>query len=321
MLARHAESLFWAGRYLERAEDTARILDATQHATIIRPNAAEQWGDLLTVLRIHDEFEATDGEVDWRGVGNFLVANPENPGSIVSAVQTARENLRSVREQVPSEVWETANRFHLELSSHDLAADLDGEPYTLFDLIKTHCQTVSGAIEQNMPRSDGYRFLTIGVLIERALMTSRLLSIRWNHMAAGTFEDAMLTLSSVSAAEAFRRRHQSATDPVAISSFLLRDALFPRSTLYCLSRAELLLDDLVDRVPGRGRTETVLGRVRSSLEFAELDEGAVDIPAFCAELDDGIRQVADAMAHQYFRNVDQLSIRPQATVVSLGGHR
>jgi uncharacterized alpha-E superfamily protein len=101
----------------------------------------------------------------------------------------------------------------------------------------------------------------------------------------------------------------------------LRDALFPRSTLYCLSRAELLLDNLVDRVPGRGRTETVLGRVRSSLEFAELDEGSVDIPAFCAELDDGIRQVADAMAHQYFRNVDQLSIRPQATVVSMGGHR
>ncbi|MBC8195725.1 MAG: alpha-E domain-containing protein [Acidimicrobiia bacterium] len=321
MLARHAESLFWAGRYLERAEDTARILDATQHATIIRPDAATQWEDLLTVLRINKEFEATGNEVDWRGVGNFLVADPENPGSIASAVQTARENLRSVREQLPSEVWETANRFHLELSSHDLAADLDGEPYTLFDLIKTHCQTVSGAIEQNMPRSDGYRFLTIGVLIERALMTSRLLSIRWGHMASGAFEDAMLTLSSVSAVEAFRRRHQSTTDPVAISSFLLRDALFPRSTLYCLSRAELLLDNLVDRVPGRGRTETVLGRVRSSLEFAELDEGAVDIPAFCAELDDGIRQVADVMARQYFRNVDQVNIRPQVTVVSVGGRR
>ena len=321
MLARHAESLFWAGRYLERAEDTARILDATQHATIIRPDAAEQWGDLLTVLRVAEEFAETDRPVGWQEVSGFLVADSDNRGSVVSAVRTARENLRSVREQIPSEVWETTNRFHLELVERDLIDELAGEPYTLFQLVKNRCEAVAGTIEQNMPRSDGYRFLTIGVLIERALMTSRLLSIRWNHMAAGSFEDAMLTLSSVSATEAFRRRHQSATDPVAISSFLLRDALFPRSTLYCLSRAELLLDDLVDRVPGRGRTETVLGRVRSSLEFAELDGGAMDIPAFCAELDDGIRQVADAMARQYFRNVDQLSIRPQATVVSLGGHR
>ncbi len=321
MLARHAESLFWAGRYLERAEDTARILEATQHSATLRPDAGEPWSDLLAALRVTDEYGATGRPVAWREVGGFLVDDGDNPGSILSSVETARENLRSVREQIPSEVWETINRFHLGLSGRDLAADLDGEPYTLFNQVKTSCQTVAGAIEQNMPRSDGYRFLTIGVLLERALMTARMLSIRWPHMASGSFEDAVLTLSSVSAVEAFRRRHQSTTDPVAISSFLLRDALFPRSSLYCLSRAEVLLNNIVDRVPGRGRTETALGRARSDLEFAELDDGGVDVPAFCAELDDGIRQAADAMAHQYFRNVDPLSVRPQATVVSVVGRR
>ena len=321
MLARHAENLFWAGRYLERAEDTARILDATQHATIIRPDAAEQWGDLLTVLRVAEEFAETDRPVGWQEVSGFLVADSDNRGSVVSAVRTARENLRSVREQIPSEVWETTNRFHLELVERDLADELAGEPYTLFQLVKSRCEAVAGTIEQNMPRSDGYRFLNVGVQLERALMTSRLLSIRWGHLASRSWDDALLTLSSVSAVEAFRRAHQPTTDPVRISSFLLRDALFPRSVLYCLTRAEKLLENVVDRAPGRGSTETVLGRVRSTLEFADLDAGLVDVPAFCAELDDGIRSVADAMGEQYFRSGVPFDTHPQASTVPIVGRR
>lgn len=322
MLARHAENLFWAGRYLERAEDTARILDATQHGTIIRPDAAVQWGDLLTVIRVRSEFTETGREVNGHEVSEFLVADAESPGSVISSVRTARENLRSVREHLPTEVWEAANRFHHELENRDLVADLDGEPYTLFLVIKGWCQTMSGVIEQTMPRDDGYRFLNLGMLLERAVMTTRLLSIRWAHLSTGTFDDAHLTLSSVSAVEAFRRLKSPSLEPMAVGAFLLQDPVFPRSVLYCLMRAETLLGRLSDQPPDMGRTERVLGRVRSGLEFADVDHPSVDLPAACAELDEGIRSVADAMTAQYFRNADLQPGSPLGTAsVPLGGRR
>ena len=321
MLARHAENLFWAGRYVERAENTARILDATQHGTIIRPDAAVQWGDLLTVLRVFTEFSATGRDVNGREVSNFLVADPDNPGSVLSAVRTARENLRSVREHLPTEMWEAANRFHHDLEARDLDFDLDGEPYTLFQTIKNRCQSMTGVIEQNMPRDDGYRFLVIGMLLERAVMTTRLLRTRWAHLSTGTFDDAHLTLSSVSAVEAFRRLHSPSLEPMPVVRFLLRNEVFPRSVLYCLIRTETLLGQLSDQPPDRGRTETVLGRTRSNLQFAEINHPSVDLPSFCAELDDGIRAVADSMAVQYFRSTDLLAGSAGSHVVSVEGRR
>ncbi len=321
MLARHAESLFWAGRYIERAEDTARILDATQHGTIIRPDAALQWNELLTVMRVHEEFTATGRDVSGPEVSEFLVADPDHPGSVLSAVQTARENLRSVREHLPTEVWEAANRFHHEMEARNLAEDLDGEPYLLFQAVKNRCQAMTGVVEQNMPRDDGYRFLLIGMLVERAIMTTRLLSIRWAHLSTGTFDDAHLTLSSVSAVEAFRRLKSPSLEPMAVGAFLLQDPVFPRSVLFCLIRAETLLGRLSDQPPERGRTETLLGRVRSNLEYSDVDHPSVDLPGLCAELDEGIRSVADAMTAQYFRNADLQAGPAMSIAVPVDGRR
>ena len=305
MLARHAESLFWSGRYLERAEDTVRMLDVTYHGSLqaTPTQARHHWGRLLDILRLRSDFdELIGGEPDEAAVLRFLLVERRNPGSIVSAVASVRENFRALREQLPSELWEQANRFHLELTQRDLAGDIARQPYGLYDLVKLRCQTLAGIIAQSMPRDDGYCFLVTGSMLERALMTGRLLAVRYPGLTHATFDELAQTLRSVSALEEYRRAWRASTDPVDVAGFLLQSPTFPRSMLYCLEEAEQLLE-LIDHASPASRTEThrLLGRLRSGLEFADVRELVADLQRNLRELEEGIRQVADEMASQYFR--------------------
>ena len=182
MLARHAENLFWTGRYIERAEDTARLLDVTYH-TLVEASpfeAQRSWRDLLAVLTLESAFEATGRQATASEVSEFLVLDPAQPGSIVRSVTAARENVRSLREQVPTELWEAVNGFHLEMRARDLRADLH-QPHTLYALVKRRCQLLAGVAAETMPRDDGWRFLQIGWMLERAEMACRSLAVRLAH--------------------------------------------------------------------------------------------------------------------------------------------
>jgi uncharacterized alpha-E superfamily protein len=180
------------------------------------------------------------------------------------------------------------------------------QPYELYGLVKRRCQTVTGVSSETMPRDDGWRFLTIGRLLERAEMTCRLLNVRYAELAAasdlGAFHVLGGILKSASASEAYRKVHGASMNPVHVVDYLLLARNFPRSVLYCLVRAEdelqaLAGDDLF-------RPQRLVGRIRSQLEFADADE-------LCAgslhrELDAvqaGVREVSDAIAAQYFRNI------------------
>ena len=117
MLARHAESLFWAGRYLERAEDTARLLDVTCQGSlqVAGDETRNAWAAVVDILQAWPEYELLNRPVDESSVSEFLVLDRKNPGSIVSAIASARENFRTVHEHLPTEMWESVNRFHLDL--------------------------------------------------------------------------------------------------------------------------------------------------------------------------------------------------------------
>jgi uncharacterized alpha-E superfamily protein len=314
MLARHAESLFWAGRYLERAEDTARLLDVTYHGSLgaTTGEVRRAWRRTVDIVRLRKEFERRDDTPDERAVPQFLVLDRANPGSIVACVATARENFRSVREQLSSEVWESVNRFHHQLQGRNLHRDLDGEPYALYDLIKNRCQTLAGVAAQTMPRDDGYRFMVIGWMLERALMTTRLVNVRYPTLAHDEYDSWLLTLRSASGLEAYRKVFQSSTNPMHVAAFLLQSSTFPRSVLFCLQRAEASLDRLDGRAPGRNHAGRLLGQVRSRLQYVDMTElVAGDVIAALDELEEHIREVADALARQYFRAGDDPTLRSQ----------
>ena len=314
MLARHAESLFWAGRYLERAEGTARLLDVTYQGSlqVAGSEGRDVWAHVLDVLRARKEFDRRGRELDEGAVCTFLVTDRRNPGSIVSGVARARENFRTVREHLSSEMWENVNRFHLDLQARDIAADLTGEPYELYDLVKVRCQTLGGVAAQSMPRDETYSFLRLGWMIERALITCRLLNVNYASLGHDDYDALLLTLRSASALEAYRRSFQSSTNPIHIAAFLLQSRSFPRSVLFCLQRAEHPLENLAGLSTTRNRAQRILGRIRSQLEFTDIAEFITgDVRATLDALEQSICDIADVVANQYFRVGSEYSLQSQ----------
>jgi len=312
MLARHAESLFWCGRYLERAEDTARMLDVTYHGLLESPpgQAEKAWRDLLAVLSLDADFTEIGSPLTSGAVSDFLVLDPTNHGAIVAAVARARENARSVRELIPTELWEAVNTFYLELQSRDLHHDLNQQPYELYGLVKRRCQTVAGVAAETMTRDDGSRFLALGRMLERAEMTCRLLNVRCSELQnipmLDRFHVLVGVLKSASASEAYRKAYGASMEPANIVEFLLVSSTFPRSLLYCLQHAELDLRALASadvlHLPQR-----ILGRLRAELEFADVADlvsGTTrKLQAALERIQLGVREASDAIAVQYFRNL------------------
>lgn len=318
MLSRHAESMFWMGRYVERAEYTTRMLDVTYHG-LLESAAWESdraWLDLLEMLRLVPAFRERGEPPSAEAVNRFLFLDRTNPDGIASAVEQARENARSVRELVPTELWQTLNSFHLMMRSRDLAADLTSQPYDLYEAVRQRCQTLSGIIADNMARDDGWRFLTVGRSLERAQMTCRLLSVRYRGLSDVSFHQWLAALKSASAAEAFRKAHRGSTHPRDVVDFLLLSPVFPRSVLFSLRAAETELGVLGGEFGRMTRPQRLLGRIRSDLEFSDLEELLQgDLTAHLDQLEGDVRWVCESVGVEYFRNSHEFA--PPSPLVPL----
>jgi uncharacterized alpha-E superfamily protein len=314
MLARHAENLFWVGRYIERAGATARMLDVTYHGLLESPpsEVRRAWSELLEVLQMTALFGQRRQPAGARTVSEFLVLDPANPGSIVSTVGRAREGARSVRDLLSTETWESINNFHLELQSRDVRADLEHQPYELYGLVKGRCHAVAGTALETMPHDDGWRFLMLGWMIERAEMMCRLLDVRAASLSdpdgPASFHHWILVLKSASAAEAYRRSYSLSMNRADVVEFLLVSQRFPRSVLWCLRSAEEKLDQL--SAPGRlSRAQRTLGRIRADLEYADVHELVTgDLNEFLRTTRDGVRMVAELISTELFRNADEFDL-------------
>ncbi|HTO52368.1 MAG TPA: alpha-E domain-containing protein [Myxococcota bacterium] len=303
MLARHAEDLFWAGRYLERAEDTTRMLDVTYHGLLEGGSSDVEaaWRNLLEALQLAHPFYAKHEQVSPRAVAEFLVADVAQSSSIIAAIARARENGRNVREHLSTELWETLNSCFLELRARDLVAELAAQPHELYREIRTRCQAIAGAASETMARSDPWRFLSLGRLVERAEMTCRMLRVRASRRDARTnFHDFLLVLNSVSALEAYTRAHGAEIDPARVIAFLLLAPDFPRSVLYCVRGADELLAELEGGVP-TVRPRRTLGRIRAELEYQDADElRAFGDRTVLDRAQSGIWEVAELVEESFF---------------------
>jgi len=318
MLARHAEALYWFGRYVERAEDTARMLDVTYHTLVESPPSEEAraWSELLEVLHL----DAAHGDAgrDAAAVSRFLVHDRSNPGSIVAAVERARDNAHGVRDRISTELWEAINRVHLEMAEMDLDGGLERRPYEVFRRVKNRCQMIAGVASQTMPRDDGYRFIVLGLMLERAEMTCRLLAVRYAGLTRSSrpsgFHAWVAVLKSVSAYEAYLKEHRAALDPTQVLEFLLLSATFPRSVLYCLRVAETQLTQLVGGGDPTPATR-LMGRVRARAEFCDIAEIATDgLDHFLETLQEEIYVVAAAVDRHFFRAGTDLDLRSYESV-------
>lgn len=331
MLARHAEDMFWAGRYLERAEDTARMVRATLLSTVAESpaQAIDRMENLVRTLRLEVSVSTEDVQtmaealtpsppilrseaglgIDVQAAATRLVASPSLAGSVVFCIGHTRENFRSLRDQIPSELWEQINQFYLRLRQDDFAPSMEHDPFHTLDFIRVSCQTLNGVFETSMSRGEGYRFLVLGQNLERALMTCRLIQSRYPEMDGSSYDEMALTLRSVSALEAYQRASQSSPLPADVARFLLFNDSFPRSVLYCLGLSETHVESLA--ADGRPPPLRRLGQLRSGLEYADFDNMVANLPAHLSALEAGVREVADLVSAHFFRNAEAFDMHSQ----------
>ncbi len=305
MLSRAAEALFWIGRYAERAEDTARLLDVHFHQIIIDPavDEAETCAVVATVMGLRDG-GPDPVPTTMREVLDLLAYDLDNPSAIAGALAAARENARGVRESLSGEIWECLNTTYLELPRRISAARQFG-PAPLCSYVRHRAAMYAGYVVSTISRDAGYDFLALGRSLERADMTARLLAA-----AVGTpaREDDhwVTTLRACSAHEAYLRRYRRGVAGRPVLEFLLLDRQFPRSVLHALTVGEQALARLEpvgqsDGRPGRAsEARRLIGRVRTDLEFLSPEVLAHGLPERLQSIQRGVSDVSESVGRRYF---------------------
>jgi uncharacterized alpha-E superfamily protein len=296
MLSRIAESLYWIGRYVERAEDTSRILDVHLTLLVEDPWAPEDvvCGSLLSAMG-----REIEGQVTSADVLDHLAWDFEDSASVIGALGAARENARRSREIISTELWESIN-----VTWHDCTqVSKRARPHAFFTWVRERAAAFNGVAEATISRDDAWHFLALGRSIERADMTARLVAAR---ALSGSVGPSWITLlQSCGAYQAFLRSARGAVEDRRAIEFLLLDRLFPRSLISALVMAEQSLDDLdhtgaTDRGVRGGEAHRVLGMIRSELEFAPTAELFEDLYNVMERVQSACSIASDAVTRRYF---------------------
>ena len=323
MLSRVASAVYWMNRYIERAENYARFIEVNLHLTPDLPKGTiEQWDPLVATTGDQDTFTQRYGKATRTSVVDFLVADSSNPNSILSCVLAARENARSVRETISTDMWEHVNRFYLVVREAIPCLSSTQALQNFLAEVKATSQLLLGVTDATMSHGEGWHFARLGRLLERADKTSRILDVKYfillpTASEVGTPLDIIqwsALLKSASALEMYGRRFGRIT-PEGVAEFLIRDPIFPRAIRYCLIKAE----DSLHVVSGselrayHNIAEKRLGRLRADLDFMELAEGITrSLHEFLDDLQAHLNRVDDAIFETFF------ALRPVAGIMIEG---
>ncbi|MEQ1593019.1 MAG: alpha-E domain-containing protein [Thiobacillaceae bacterium] len=303
MLARVAENLYWMTRYLERAEDTARLINATTMMLIdMPPGASFGWEALLTVAGLDEAFHEHYGEASETAVMSFLIQDERNPSSIFACIRLARENTRTFREVLPRESWEWVNELYLYASTHLTSALDRRKRFEVLTEIIRRRQAVVGLLSGTMSRDEAFQFMRLGRNIERADMTSRVLDV--NHALILPRQGSeyynqiwMSALKALSAYQMYRRHVSVHAEGAKVLAFLLNDAKFPRTVRHCLNEMQAALSELPGNGPKR-RLQSLQGDLDTADFHALAQHGLHD---FCDGLQTGLANLNNDIAETYFR--------------------
>lgn len=281
MLSRLADAIYWLYRYIERAENYARFLDANFNLSLeMPPDIPEQWKPMVVTTGDWELFQSYYDTADKENVIRFLGFDENNPNSIYSCITQARENARVVRPEITKEVWEQINfLYYLVKEQSNRKTWKKKDPRQFFHEVKKGCQLLYGIFDATISRSDGWHFGKVGQFLERADKTSRVLDVKYHILlpspeSVGTPLDLSqwaALLKSVSAYDMYRKKFGRLTS-FDIADFLILDKQFPRSILLCLMYAENSLKTISGK-SGSGyhnKSEKQLGALRSQMEYTDI---------------------------------------------------
>jgi uncharacterized alpha-E superfamily protein len=282
MLSRVADSIYWMSRYVERAENVARFIEVNLQLMLDGSSGeGQQWEPLVNTTGDYELFNKRFDSATQQNVIHFLTFDAENPNSIFSCVRAARENARTIREIISSEMWLQLNKFYLMVTAAADSSSAHINPHEFFTEVKNASHLFNGLAAATMTRGEPWHFYQMAMMLERADKTSRILDVKYfillrSVQDIGTpFDDIQwaAVLRSASAFEMYRKRHGRIA-PKSIVEFLLLDREFPRAIHFCLLTARDSLHAISGTPSGTFRhpPEKLLGQLCSDLSFTSIDE-------------------------------------------------
>lgn len=285
MLSRTADHLFWMSRYMERAENTARMLDVNyQTALLPQSDAVAElgWRGLLAISELTGDYTKRYGAIDPAKLMEFMVADEENPSSIVSCLRAARENARAVRGTLTTEVWETTNQTWLEFNKVLATGELRRDPANVFEWVKFRSHLSRGVVVGTMLQDEAFHFVRIGSFLERADNTARMLDVKFHDVDSDFYGHAderdneyefyhwSAILRSVSGFEVYRKVYRNVIQPEKVAELLILRADMPRSLAHCMNRMSSNLRSVANS--NSGDTLRRAGRLEADLRYGRIDE-------------------------------------------------
>jgi uncharacterized alpha-E superfamily protein len=280
LLSRAADSVYWMARYIERTENIARFIGVNLHLQLDLPmEPTHQWQPIIDTAGDTEAFRQRYGEATQTRVIQFLALDTANANSIYSCLWAARENARSVRETISSEMWEQINSMYLQIQSQRSRFDPEWVTETL-RTIRLSCHMFQGITDATMSHNEAWHFLRLGRELERADKTSRILDVKYFYllpsMSVGTPYDDIhwsAVLKSVSGFEMYRQKHGRIL-PLHIVEFLVFDREFPRSIHYCVLSAEESLNAITGTPLDSDRylSKRLMGPLSAELGFTPVDK-------------------------------------------------
>ena len=293
MLSRTADHLFWMARYIERAENTARMLDVNMQMSLlpkVEMGGEEGWRAMLGISELQQAYDVRHARVTPKSVLDFMVRDPSNPSSIYSCLQASRNNARAVRGVVTTEFWETHNATWLELHNLLSGKTLERDPSELFEWVKFRSHLSRGVMIGTMLKDEAFHFARLGTFLERADNTARILDVKYHGLARrgrlvepasdsqtqsseanghGDFYHWAAVLRSVSAFEIYRKVYRDVITPARVAELLILRRDMPRSLAACVDEVGLNLNK-VSNSQSR-ETERRAGMLSAELQFGSID--------------------------------------------------
>ncbi len=314
MLSRTADHLFWMSRYMERAENTARMLDVNYQTSLLPQSAdraEEGWAGVLGISELTAAFSKKHDAVTPADVMDFMVRDAGNPSSIVSCLHAARENARAVRGTLTTELFETTNQTWLEFTRMLQGDEFERDPAALFEWVKFRSHLSRGVSVGTMLQDESLHFIRIGTFLERADNTARLLDVKFHALAGdyfGTWADDnapevdfyhwSAILRSVSGFEIYRKVYRNVIRPDKVAELLILRPDMPRSLAACMNEVMHNLDLVANEQSAETRRRG--GRLRSDLQFGRIDEIlATGLHAFLTQFLDRVNDIGAGISRDF----------------------
>lgn len=325
MLSRVANSLYWMNRYLERAENTARLIESKLHMLLDLPSMRQDpnaWKPLVDITGDEQYFADNIGSYKRDDVIFFHTFDRNYPHSIIACLTAARENARSVREIIPSEMWENINNLYLAINESAARLKASKNPHKFYFDIKMACHLILGIAYSTMSHGEAWYFSQLGRLLERADKTSRILDVKYFIILpridyVGSSLDSVqwaALLKSISSLEMYRKRFNLISSR-NIVDFLIFDREFPRSILYCIRHAERAYFNINGTPFGVYDNDLArqFGKLMGKLNYSYVDEVmAIGLHQFLDEIQSDLNNVSDGIHDNFF------AIKPVSELNQIG---